>query len=258
MEFLLSKLAPVFVYPLGAALAVLLAVFVALLLGYRRTALAVLALTIVGLWIAAMPLTANLLTASLEMRTPPVPIEGLPQADVAIVLGGMIAPPSPPVDAPDMSDAIDRAVMGARLYRAGKVRHVIVTGGNMPWQQGRPPEALFVADFLVELGVPREAIVIEAESRNTRENAVNTRVLLDANGWTAAFLVTSAQHMPRSLATFAAAGIEAVPVPTDFHVRQPLFESVFDLLPDAGALAGTTGAIKEFIGLAVYRMRGWA
>lgn len=258
MDFFISKLAPVFVYPLGAALAFLVLVFVLLLLGYRRLGLTFLGLAFFGLWIASMPLTANLLTSSLEMRFPPVALDELPTADVAILLGGMISPPSPPIEAADLSDPIDRAVEAARLHRAGKARSILVTGGNMPWQQGRPPEAIFVADFLVELGVPREAIVTEAESRNTRENAVNSRAVLDERKWTTALLVTSAQHMPRSVATFAAVGIDATPVPTDFHTRQPLFESVFDLLPDAGALAGTTSAIKEYIGLATYRVRGWA
>jgi len=70
--------------------------------------------------------------------------------------------------------------------------------------------------------------------------------------------VTSASHMPRALAVFRLAGLPVEPSPTDFRVRHPLFDGIFDFLPDPAALGRTTAAIREMIGLAVYRMRGWA
>jgi hypothetical protein len=52
--------------------------------------------------------------------------------------------------------------------------------------------------------------------------------------------------------------VDAIPAATDIRVRHPLYESALDFLPDAGALARASDAIKEYIGLIVYRVRGWA
>jgi uncharacterized SAM-binding protein YcdF (DUF218 family) len=58
-------------------------------------------------------------------------------------------------------------------------------------------------------------------------------------------------HMPRALATFRNTGIEVIPAPADIRSHYPLVDSALDLFPDADALARTTYAIKELIGLEV-------
>ena len=63
--------------------------------------------------------------------------------------------------------------------------------------------------------------------------------------------------MPRALATFRAAGVKAVPSPTDYEVVDKQQTTIMDFLPDAEALEGTTRAMKEYLGYAVYWMRGW-
>jgi uncharacterized SAM-binding protein YcdF (DUF218 family) len=63
--------------------------------------------------------------------------------------------------------------------------------------------------------------------------------------------------MPRALATFRAEGINALPSPTDYEVVDREGYTILDFLPDAEALADTTQAIKEYMGLVVYRWRGW-
>ena len=115
-----------------------------------------------------------------------------------------------------------------------------------------------IADELVELGVPRDAIVLDTASENTHENAVDSAAILQARMWRSALLVTSGAHMPRALATFKKAGVTASPAATDIQVTYPLFQSFLDLIPDADALARTTNAIKEYIGLVAYRIAGWA
>ena len=77
------------------------------------------------------------------------------------------------------------------------------------------------------------------------------------NGIHARLLVTSATHMPRAIASFRKSGLDVAPWPADVRGGYPP-TSVFDFLPDANALEMTTAAIKEWLGLAVYRLRGWA
>ncbi len=139
-----------------------------------------------------------------------------------------------------------------------KVERILVTGGNLPWETGVKPESQLVTDLLVELGVPPDAIFQDDASRNTRENAVNSAAIMQAHGWRTALLVTSGAHTPRALAAFRRVGIDAIAAATDVKVVHPTYDTALDLLPDAAALARTTDAIKELIGLAYYRMRGWA
>jgi len=258
MSLFLSKLLPVFVYPLGLAIVLGAAALAFLLTGLRRTAGTALAGALIVLYVASTPLFANRITVTLESQHPPRAVAALPKADVAIVLGGAVGPHAPPRDAVDLTETSDRVFHAARLFKAGKVDHVLASGGNLPWQGPAPPEAESMAELLVELGVPRSAIVLESASRTTRENAVNSAAILKANGWRRVLLVTSAAHMPRALAVFRLAGIDAIPAVTDIRVTHGGSLGVFDLLPDADALARTTEATKEWIGLIVYRMRGWA
>jgi uncharacterized SAM-binding protein YcdF (DUF218 family) len=78
-------------------------------------------------------------------------------------------------------------------------------------------------------------------------------------------LVTSAMHMTRSLLIFQRQGIAAIAAPTDFQItQQDIAESqnnwqaaALDFLPDSYYLHLSTKALKEYIGLIVYRLRGW-
>ena len=81
--------------------------------------------------------------------------------------------------------------------------------------------------------------------------------MLDQN-LRAVLLITSAAQVPRALATFQRAGVMAVPARTGVEVTYPLFQSVMDLVPDADALARSTNAIKDYLGLFSYRLAGWA
>ena len=79
-------------------------------------------------------------------------------------------------------------------------------------------------------------------------------------------LVTSASHMPRSVALFEKQGFEVIPAPTDFTVTQAgwdklksggLASQVLSLLPSAENLGLTTRMLKEYFGMLVYRLNGW-
>ena len=239
----LTKLLPVFVYPLGAAILVGALAFALSFTNWRRIGQVLLGLALLTLWIAATPLCASWLNWQLQSELAPVSVDALPQSDVIVLLGG-IGP-------------ADRIVDTLRFYRAGKAPLIVISGGNQPWRACAVPEAESISNVLVGLGIPFSALILETQSRNTRENAVNTAAIFKAHGWRIGLLVTSGTHMPRALAAFQKMGISLVPVATNLY-GPPKFVSLLDLLPDANALALTTSAIKEMIGLFVYRFRGWA
>ncbi len=256
MTLFLSKLVPLFLYPLGLAI---LLVAVALILGrFRRFSGALLLLAIALLWLSSMPLTADYLALRWEAAYPPVATEKLPQADAIILLGGFIQQPLPPRREPDLTGGADRLFEAASLFHGGKAAHIIVSAGNLPWSEIVAPEADWIGRFLVKLGVPADAIILESRSRNTRENALFSAAILNSKGWHSVLLVTSADHMRRAMATFRKIGIRTTAAPTDVQARAQFYVNVFDLLPSADALVETSAVLKEVIGLVYYRLRGWA
>ena len=164
------------------------------------------------------------------------------------MLGGGLRPPAPPRLQADFGDASDRVVHAARLCRAGKVKRVLITGGNIPWISGTAPEAEIIRDQLVEFGVPEAAIAFAGESRNTFENALEIQRLRAVEPFDTALLVTSALHMPRAFATFQKAGIPVAASSTDVRVIYKAERTIFDWLPDSEYLDLTTKALKEWIG----------
>jgi uncharacterized SAM-binding protein YcdF (DUF218 family) len=242
--------------PLASSL--LLAFVALLLLGMRRyrlgPVLLVIAISWLGLW--SLPVVSDAMRASLESRFVNESAGRLPQADAIVVLGGGMRAVPPAWPYPDLNSAADRVWHAARLYKLQKAPRIIASGG-LVWENDHRPEAEVMQEFLLDLGVPAAAILLERRSRNTRENAVFTAQLLQAQGIARVLLVTSALHMPRALAAFHAAGIDAIAAPTDFEVV-PAAKNPLRWLPDADALEQNTRALKEYLGYWVYRWRGWA
>jgi len=90
--------------------------------------------------------------------------------------------------------------------------------------------------------------------------------MLKEKGITRVLLVTSAMHMPRSVALFEHQGIEVIPAPTDYTVTREGLENLssldpqtllVNLVPNTSSLSLTTNVMKEYIGLMVYRLQGW-
>lgn len=253
MDVLITKVITALAMPLGL-LVLGLAVLVVVLRRQRVVAGALFAL-LAAIWTVSTPAFASWIWRAWEAQYPPIPLEQVPQADAAIILGGMLGPSGPDFRQIDMGPAIDRLHLGLRLYRAGKVRRLIVTGGDWLGRKDIPQEADLARNVLEDWGVPREAVLAETASRNTRENAANVKRLLEAQGIGSALLVTSAFHMPRAMRTFSAAGLDVTPVATDHRAGPTGSLTVLDFLPDSSALAGSTVVWKEWVGRQYHSQR---
>jgi uncharacterized SAM-binding protein YcdF (DUF218 family) len=257
LSLFLTKLLPILVYPVGATVWLTLLGTVLMLLGYRKTGGSIAVFAALLLWACSTPIVAEHVAGALERQYPARSMAETATADVAIVLGGGVRPPTPPRLDADLADAGDRVVHAARLYRAGKVKRILITGGNIPWIPGTKPEAISIREFLVEFGVPDAAISVASASRNTHENALEIKGLMTAVPFESALLVTSAFHMPRALATFQKLGIPVTDSSTDVRVIDKVERPIFDWLPDSQYLDLTTMAVKEWVGYAVYALRGY-
>lgn len=262
MFLFLSKLLPLFVYPLGFASLMLIGSLFTLWKRPRLSAVLIM-IALLAIVLPSNSWIANHMVRSLEWQN--IPTGELPTAEAIVVLGGATRPQSPPRPWIDLLDEGDRIVHGAQLYTQGKAPLLIMSGGRIDWQDNSESESADMAKLAEALGVPSTAILQDPTSLNTYENAVNVKKILQDRGIKRVLLVTSAMHMPRSIAIFKKQGIEAIPAPTDFWIseqeiqtdRVTVQETILNWFPDSGSLHRFTRALKEYIGYGVYRLRGW-
>jgi uncharacterized SAM-binding protein YcdF (DUF218 family) len=244
---------PTLLYPLGLSLVLLAIAIVAWnrLRISRWLGFAALLLLVVF----SSPAGSGALLRSLENQYPDTSVASLSGAQAIVVLGGNIHMPGARHANSSLIDESDRLLQALRLYRAGRAPIVVCSGGAATEDAS---EAQVMSRLLQEWGMPSEAILLESRSLNTRENALFTYPLLKARNIRHILLVTSAIHMPRAAAVFRKAGFEVIPAPADFRTGWGTKPAFFGLLPEAGYLAKSDRALKEWIGLLVYRLRGWA
>lgn len=279
MSLFLSKLLPIFFYPLGLSSLLIVIALVSLLWRSRKSrntsiaskfvslfrksrfAVILLSIALAVLFLSSNELVSKWLVRSLEWQY--LPSGDLPQAEAIVVLGGGTRPRISPRPWYEVNEAGDRILYGSWLYKQGKAPLLVVTGGRADWYgDGGNPESEDMAAIAELLGVPAANILQEPQSFNTRDNATNTKQILQPRGINKILLVTSALHMPRSMEIFRKVGFETIPAPTDFlsvnNENSKGLAIILDLLPNAEALKNTTNAIKEYVGLIVYQFAGWA
>ena len=122
-----------------------------------------------------------------------------------------------------------------------------------------------MAGLLEFMDISKERILIQGNSQNTFEDAQLTCKMITENGFSDTLLVTSATHMPRSMAVFTAAGCQVTAAPTDFTITDaawqrlwhPNVEEFFiNLVPAYTNLSALTKSLKEYIGLWYYHLNG--
>lgn len=268
--FLLSKLLPLLVLPLGLALLLLLWAAVR---GGRAPVLAALGI----LWLFATPLSAEGLWRWLErpyQRRPAAAVlqgftctpQGLPPAAVrspiapcAVVVLGTGRHPAPgPARASEWTDA-DRFFGGLEAYQRlraqGQRPRLIFTGGWWPTQPRLQPEGEVLRQRAIALGLPAADLLSTGRVRNTAEEARAIAALLPPGA--SLVLVTSAFHMPRAQRLFQRQGLRVSPFPVDFQasgawagspLRNPL-----NWLPSATGLESSSRALRELIGRTLSR-----
>ncbi len=249
--FALSKIAGAFVFPLPACLLLLL--FFGLKAPKFRQKLSILLPTIF-LWVASTDTFSQWLIHGLEEKYPPVRLENLGKADAILVLGGAVDNLALHEGRTQLTSAAERMTDSVFLYQKKKAARIVFTGGsgNLFFQTRKESDSALA--FFTSLGVPASAIVLESESRNTKENAEKTAELFRKKGWKTAILVTSAFHMERSILVFEKTGLVLTPWPTDYRSRVKIL-TIDDFVPSSQSLENTSIAWKERIGLIIYKLR---
>lgn len=190
-------------------------------------------------------MSAAALMSPLEYSSPAVhDSQQFPQARRIVVLTGWAADdPQMPLSGRMNSAAAYRVLMALELFLRRPDCTVIVSGDDTTTR--------IMGDVLAKMGVPGDQLTLENRSLTTAESARNLQPLLSDEPF---FLVTSAGHMPRSLATLRKQGLNAIAAPTDHQLPKDWRNA--GLQPSPSSLAVSDLAVHEYVGLLWYRLRG--
>lgn len=263
MYAILSAVVSFLVQPLTWLLSLLMAlIFVRSTKWRRKLGIAALAMSVI--------LTNPWLHHAISVRWEPEPLSILemerPFGD-AVVLGGFTKLWATPVDRLHLGSDPNRFSQAIELYHLGKVRRLVFVSGGHTTADSSVTEAELAARTAVRFGVPEEAVVALGTSLTTYENADEFRAWREESGDStdgdAPFLlVTSAFHARRSAACFRKAGFsEFVVFPTDHRSDRDHPERKLTLsntiAPSPGTMLSWGALFREWLGMLVYRMRGW-
>ena len=253
MAYWLSKILPLALLPIGLSLILLL---VGLIGRWRWPVIT----AVVLLWLFSLGLVSQTLWRWLEAPWQRKPAAKAASADAIVVLSGGRHPAPGAAKVSEWHDP-DRFLAGLELYRQGKAPHLLFTGGASPFRPGQQPEGQHYLEEAQQLGIPAAAMQSTKPVVNTAEEAIAICKLLKSSDRAATssriLLVTSAFHMRRAQRLFERQGLQVVPFPVDFQARGqwagPIWRDPTQWLPTAGALDGSSRALRELLGRLVYR-----
>lgn len=255
MTFYVSKIFWLLAQPLSLSLLLLLAGLAAGFLKWNRLrALAHFAAALL-LFVTLFTTTGAVLLQALEDRIARaalpaggpsciVTLGGAFEADVTAARGGF-----------ELNQAGDRFVETLRLAQQFPAARILISGGDGSLSGAYEGDAVIGTRFFAAFGIPESRLIRDPQSRDTYENAGNTKTLLAENGLENCLLVTSAFHMPRSVGLFRKLGIEMLPWPTDYRTTGTARLGLDLTQPSTNTQLMTT-AVREWIGLAFYYMAG--
>jgi uncharacterized SAM-binding protein YcdF (DUF218 family) len=252
MSDMLSELKPYITAIVFSPTLLLLGIAIGLWLTSKKTKLgkSVAIFSTVLLWIFSTPAFSAWISNNLLTQYKPTTAQELQTQSVQaiVVLGGGVEIGQPDGIQQLKPTALDRLRYGIELSRKTGIP-VMVTGGK-----GWGVEAGSENEAEISRRVAREVFQFEikwteSESRDTQENASNSKQLLAQQGISKIALVTHSWHMPRSLKAFQKVGFDVTPAPMGFVANKEV--DLISLLPNGGALNSTTATFKELVAQAV-------
>jgi uncharacterized SAM-binding protein YcdF (DUF218 family) len=189
-------------------------------------------------------------------EVPATPYKDLKTYEAGIVLGGMSVY-DPSLDRAQFFRGVDRLIQAVELYKNGVIKKIIFTGGSGRLLHPEMKEGNYINRYLLYMGVPESDFTIEAESKNTYENAVFTKQSLNENSKNDFLLITSSMHMRRSLGCFNKAGLNVQPYSTDRYAGPRKFEFDHLFIPEPSVLYDWTKLLHEMVGYITYKIAGY-
>ena len=149
-----------------------------------------------------------------------------------------------------------RILEAYRLHKNLPEVPIILSGGIGDSLALSIPESELMRKELLELGVKDSLLLMEPNSQNTYEQAINITKLMTRLDMESIMLVTSHTHMKRALATFRTQDLYAIPSAA-FHTKIPTHKIKWSLYPTKTSLARSQNVIREIAAYLYYKQQGW-
>jgi uncharacterized SAM-binding protein YcdF (DUF218 family) len=225
-------------------------IIIVILIGLIKNKKKLIYIAIGVLYIISTPIFSNNFFKLVEGSEYRKPISAIDSADAIVVLSGML-------EINEVGDSTyvewgdpDRFFGGVSLFKAGKAKKLVFTGGKMPWDKAKKTEGEVLKGYAISNGIPSEKILVTKDVENTADESVAVRELIGSNK--KIILVTSAYHMYRAKRLFEKQGFEVIAYKVDNKVSRNNEIVIMDFLPDAESLKLTETGIKEGIGRIYY------
>jgi len=189
------------------------------------------------------------------------PFNEIKNHEIGIVLTGVTNLSKTAYDRTFFNKGADRITHALQLYQEGKIKKILITGGQGLNPVNSQSEAEVLQRFLLMTGVPAEDMMIEDQSKNTAQNAEFSKSFLEEKGISITqefVLITSAFHMSRAKGCFDKVGLKTITFPTDYYSSDTKFDIPTLLFPDPYSIFMWHKLVKEWIGIAVYRIVGYS
>ncbi len=180
--------------------------------------------------------------------------------EIGIVLTGVSNLSKTATDRTFFNKGADRITHTLQLYRMGKIKKILISGGQGLNPTNPNTEAKLLKDFLLMTGVPESDVMIEELAKNTRENALFTKEHLEKNRIDTGqefLLITSAFHIPRAKGCFDKVGLKTVTFPTDYYSYDMKYDIPALIIPSADSFTYWHKLVKEWIGISIYKVVGY-
>jgi len=242
-------------YPPNLSLLLLAIAFTAIFL--KKPIISITLIGVAIIWVVSwsLPVTTLVTGGFLENRYESLATKDYPTADAIVVLGGHIQGNRSNWFTPfDQQMVRSRETLAAELFRAQRAPIIVLSGGAL---EGPVGDTNNMARSLIQKGIPERFILLETNSQNTFENAVLTQKTLSTLEIKRILLVTSALHMPRSMAAFEKQPIKVTAAPLPKQIIVPHVRPLNIWQPDSLTLEASRSILKEYLGLFIYWLRGW-
>lgn len=205
-------------------------------------------LVLAVIYFLSTQIVADTIIKPLEYYYQQVPLNTIKDAKAIIVLTGGYNKEIPDFDGKGQiaSTAANRFIMCLRLHNSLHLP-VIITGSKK--------ETEIAERTLKSCGIKEQDLIVENHSHNTFENTIFTAQLCRQLKISTAILVTSASHLPRSVALFKREKLNVIPYPSDYKSNRFPKTSLLAFAPSAVILCNSATAIKEYLGILAIKLK---
>ena len=259
--FILKKIISCFLYPLPLSLWIsFLGLYLLWFTTKQKTGKILVSAGLIILTFFSCSVIANKLLQPLEKKYDSFEMKGSSSVSkiedesaikyVVVLGGGHTSDPELPLISQIGRNSLVRLMEGIRIYRKYPGVKLILSGGRV---FDPVPEADTMARVAMEIGVPENDIILESKSKDTKDQAKIIKSIIGSEPFV---LVTSASHMPRSMAMFRKLGMSPIPSPIGHRVRGGQGLSPHSFFPGTGNLRKAELAVHEYLGLTWSKLMG--